>query len=86
MGDVLTFGKTVLPGEANPDIVEILEKLLEEAKSGELRGLAYCTVKLNNVLGTGWAGSDGTRYLLGAATGMLAHRYSGALLESGEMQ
>lgn len=79
MSNVVKFGQTVLPGEANDDLVETLEGLLAQAKSGELRALAYCTVRQNNVISTGWDGSDGTRYPLGSAVSILSVRYATAL-------
>jgi hypothetical protein len=79
---VLKFSETVLPGEANPTLVATLEELLSEAKNGTLRALGYCTVRENLVLGTGWDGSDGTRYPLAAAVGMLNSRYFEALRET----
>lgn len=79
MSNVVRFGKTVLPGEANDDLVATLEWLLADAKSGCLRGLAYATVRENNVIGSGWDGSDGTRYPLAAAISILSVRYPTAL-------
>lgn len=79
MSNVVAFGKSVPPGEPHADLVQTLEELLEEAKSGELRGLAYCTVRVNSVVGTGWDGADGTRYPLGAALLILHNRYAAAL-------
>jgi hypothetical protein len=81
VSNVLKFGKTVLPGEANDDLVETIEGLLAQAKSGELRALAYCTVRDNNVIGTGWDGSDGTRYPLGTAISILSVRYPTAVMD-----
>lgn len=86
MSNVIALGSTVLPGEPNPEIIEDLEGLLERARSGELRALAYTTLGAQNTIGTGWAGSDGSRYPLGAAIGMLFHRYNSALLESAEVE
>lgn len=39
--NVVAFGHTIPPGEPNPDIVADLERLLAQAKNGELRGFAY---------------------------------------------
>lgn len=72
-----------LPNEADPEIVAKLEELLELAKSGELRAIAYATVRPNNMLGTGWIGTAGTRYPVAGAVGMLHTRYFGALISDG---
>lgn len=77
-----------VPGEADPEIVATLERLLEDARSGALVGFAYATVRnesgaVNNwALGTGWDGSsaDGLRYRLGSAIHMLDHRYCEGML------
>jgi hypothetical protein len=79
MTNIVKFGKTVLPGEANEELVATIEQLLSDAKSGSLRALAYVTVRENNVIGSGWDGSDGTRYPLAAAISILSVRYAMAL-------
>jgi len=79
MTNVVKFGKTVLPGEANEELIATIETLLSDAKDGSLRGLAYATVRENNVIGSGWDGSDGTRYPLAAAISILSSRYATAL-------
>lgn len=72
-----------LPDEADSEIISKLEELLEMAKSGELRGVAYATVRRNNILGTGWIGTAGTRHPLSGAIGMLNTRYFTALITDG---
>lgn len=69
------------PDEPSADIVNELERLLDEAKSGRLIGIAYATYSQQGVQGTGWSGEAGTRHPLGTAIMMLSHRYSTALLE-----
>lgn len=73
-----------LPDEADPEIIAKLEELLEMAKSGELRAIAYATERPNNILGTGWIGTAGTRYPVSGAIGMLHTRYFNALISDGE--
>lgn len=84
MSRVVAFKDTVILGEANPEIVETLERLLEEAKSGELRGIAYASCKVGDVTATGWNGSDGSRHPLSTAIAVLNSRYSRALYEDNE--
>lgn len=81
---VVAFKDTVIIGDANPEIVETLERLLEEAKSGELRGIAYAACKVGDVTATGWNGSDGSRHPLSTAIAVLNSRYSRALYEDNE--
>lgn len=77
---VVAFKNSIPPGEANPDMVAVIEDLLDRAKSGELRGLAYATFASGDITGTGWEGSDGSRHPLSSAIAMLQHRYTQALL------
>lgn len=77
---VVAFKNSIPPGQPNPDMVAEVERLLERAKSGELRGLAYATFATGDITGTGWVGSDGSRHPLSSAIAMLSHRYAAALL------
>jgi hypothetical protein len=70
-----------IPDAPFEDLVEELRRLLAEAESGELRGMAYATVRSDNVKGTGWTGAAGTRNALGTALMILQHRYVVALQE-----
>ena len=79
MSKVVSFQANIIPGNPNPDIVMEIERLLDEAKSGDLTGFAYCTIRNDNK-GTGWSGNAGTRDSLGAAIMMLHHRYAAGLL------
>jgi hypothetical protein len=79
--NVVAFGNSIPPGDVNEDLVETLQGLLDRAKSGDLRALAYATVSLQGFKGTGWDGSDGTRDPLASAIMMLHGRYAQALLE-----
>ncbi|SNS00031.1 hypothetical protein SAMN04488503_2272 [Humidesulfovibrio mexicanus] len=44
-------------GQPNPDTVELLEQLLEEAKAGRITGIAYATCGAQDYTGIGWAGT-----------------------------
>lgn len=83
MSKVIAFKYNTIPGEPNKDIIEDLERLLAEAKAGQLEAIAYCTVR-QGALGTGWVGGSGTRSAVSSAILMLSHRYAAALLEGGE--
>lgn len=81
VSNVVAFRDSIPPGEANPDLVSVLESLLSRAKTGDLRGMAYATSSVGNVTDTGWEGSDGARHPLAAAIMILHHRYAAALME-----
>ena len=50
----------------NQDVIERLEELLDQAKSGELRGIVYATRTTGNRTGSGWANiDDGVMALIG---------------------
>ncbi len=70
-----------IPNQPSTSIIEDLERLLSDAKSGRLVGLAYATASEDGVQGTGWTGEAGSRHPLGTAIMMLSYRYSAGLLE-----
>lgn len=79
--------KLAIPTGTEPvaDLVATLEFLLAEAKSGNLRAIAYATVRgaKCDETGTGWSGGHGTRMPLAGSVLMLHDRYAEAL-RSGE--
>ena len=79
MSKVVAINGHTVPGEPNSDIIDELERLLDQARSGDLDAIAYCTVR-KGCAGTGWVGGSGMRYPIGAAVMMLHHRYGEALL------
>jgi hypothetical protein len=83
MSKVVAFRENTIPGEPNADVIEDLERLLSEARSGELEAVAYCTVR-KGIIGTGWVGGSGTRGSISSAILMLGHRYADALLGGNE--
>lgn len=48
------------------ELIERLEQLLGEAKSGEMRSIAYSTVNLEGRVGSGWVCRERAMSLLGA--------------------
>ena len=78
---VVAFKDSIPPGEVNHELVGMLERLLSDAKSGNLRGLAYAATKISDVTQTGWEGSDGSRHPLSTAILILHSRYASALME-----
>lgn len=69
------------PSKPYDDLVKDLEELLEEAKRGDLIGMAYCTVRSNNDIGSGWAGAAGTKHQLSSGILCLSNRYAHALVD-----
>lgn len=63
------------------DVVAKLEDLLNRAKSGELKALAYVVVEVEGQVGTGWvqvADFSGYYHLLNSGCASLATRIAGA--------
>jgi hypothetical protein len=86
MSNVIKLGSDVLQGEPSAELIETIERLLEMAKSGHLRAIAYATIRECDVVGTGWDGTAGTRYSLGSAIMMLQSRYAEGLLRGAESE
>jgi hypothetical protein len=82
--NVFRIGGAVLPGEAHEGVVEILEKLLEEAKAGLIIGIAYTVVHPDAGAGepvnTGWGGGPGSRWPLFCGTRLLDMRYAAQVI------
>ena len=78
---VVAFKDCVPLGQPDPELIERIESILEEAKSGELRGIAYALVRTDGGQGVGWTGVDGTRHLLASGIMMLHHNYAARMQE-----
>ena len=74
MSNVISLTGNIPHGEPNQDIIEDLERLLEEAKSGELRGLVYGVVRKNGHLGNGFSASGDEIIKLVASAALASHR------------
>ena len=63
------------------EVVAALERMLTEAKSGQLRAFAIATVKLGDEAGSLWRRPDTGEHghALAAAIGYLAHRYNASM-------
>jgi hypothetical protein len=70
----------LLPGEANQDLIEALEGLVERAKKGEITGLAWAGVTGNDHLINGWEGPGGTVFTIGASIMALNSRYAAFMM------
>lgn len=81
MGDVTALhGNHVATqnGEANEEIIAALEDLLEKAKSGHLRAIAWCTYTTVDTMSSGWH-QDVYGFHLAAAIMALNHEYASAM-------
>lgn len=63
--------------EVQVELVERLESLLEDARSGRLLALAYAGVARNEMIKTSWAG-DVQRSMIGYAIAKLQQEYFSA--------
>lgn len=61
-------------GEPCQDVVERLEELLADARSGFIRGFAYAAVTIDNGIIINWAG-DASCWVLMGAVAKLQHDY-----------
>lgn len=83
MTNVVVMGGGPQPGEPDPDVIAILERLLEQARAGNMRAIGYAAV-YGQSMATGWAGGAGTRDTLASSIMILGHRYAAALLDNGK--
>lgn len=69
------------PSEPDENVIAVLEELLERAKTGEIRAMAYAYLLPEHALGTGWVGADqaGGGIALGFAVSALQHEYYAGL-------
>lgn len=73
-----------LPGAPSKQVIEDIERLLEQARSGKLIGFAYAGTHDDGSQVTGWSGEAGTRHPVGTAIMMPHHRYSARLFDAAE--
>lgn len=89
MADVIVLheGKAPKGSEPQPDVVRVVEELLQRAKSGDIQAIAVTVVRANARIGTAWDGSErGYRHQLMAGVAMLEHRLHSSVehLDAGE--
>lgn len=75
MTTIVSLKPTLAKNTPEPDVVAVLEHLLQRAKDGDLQSLAYATVNADGTTGTGWEGVNTTRFPMGYAISMLQARY-----------
>jgi hypothetical protein len=64
---------SALPDEPVESTIKCLEELLEMAKTGDIRHVAYAVSKRGNVASHGWSGLGEGDFTLSAAVGILFH-------------
>lgn len=74
--NIVKLGDETPKGLVNDGLVEMLECLVESAKSGDIVGLAYAATDGDDVIKNGWE-SGGHNLLLSASIAGLAHSYQG---------
>jgi len=62
-----------LPDEPVEATIRCIEELLEMAKAGDIRHIAYAASKRGNVAAHGWSGLSEGDFTLAAAIGVLFH-------------
>lgn len=78
-------GCALPPQEADEDIVTELERLLSQAKAGEITGIAFATIKRNPARwATGWTG-QAPREDIHSAVQVLAGRVLKSFLDDPEV-
>ncbi len=65
MSNVKSIHGTSVPGQPVPEVVDLLEDMLEEARSGSLRSVAMVGVKESNEVLTYYHSEDNFFTLLG---------------------
>lgn len=74
MSKVVTLWGEPSSLEANADLVDQLEELLERAKAGSITAMGMAIVNSDGSVGTRWSGGDQTIPMI-AAVSMLQHEF-----------
>lgn len=65
---------SVIVDKPNPELIERLEELLAEAKTGELQALVYVCSWHGNSIGSGWCGMSRNRMRIMGELFQLLHK------------
>ena len=84
MAEVHKLTERLLPGEADPELVEALRDLLARAERGEINGLAWAGCSPSDSTFNGWQGAGGTMFHIAAAILCLQSRYAMMMQEEAE--
>jgi hypothetical protein len=82
--NVIPLGRIVATNEPVQDIIDTLEELLERARAGEIRTLAYAHVDGGMVSTTGWVSGTVDAAMLVGAIARLQYNACKTWSEAGE--
>lgn len=84
MADVVDLSsKQLRVGQPMPEVVAMLERLLERAKTGGVVGVAYACAYADGTFGNGWdKGTHDVSFVLGNAISVLSYRYFQSQVDS----
>lgn len=71
---VALHGAAVATYEPCSDVIDLLERYLEEARRGEISGIVLGVVAGNSSISTEWASGRADSHFMVAASSMLNHR------------
>ena len=74
MSNVVAIAGAIVPGVPDIDTIAEIERLLSQAKAGEVVAIAHATVLANGNTRSGWAGGASI-IPLGFSIGNLMHRF-----------
>lgn len=72
---VVSLNGAPIPNTADPEIVEALEQLLEQARRGEITAIGYVVVRPAATM-TGWIAEGMHKFSLHSGAALLLHRVS----------
>ena len=78
--NVIRIGEETPAGVVNTELVDLLGRLLERAKSGEIVGLAYAATDGGDAIAHGWE-SGGHNLLISSSVAVLNYTFQQALAE-----
>jgi hypothetical protein len=82
---IVSLRGDIPPGEVNEDVISMLERYLERARSGEVTSVAIGIVHSNATrIGTEWSAAIGESFMLIAAVATLNARIGISMAEAGE--
>lgn len=53
------------------DVIEVLERILEEAKTGDVQGITFALIKHDSSIATGWKGEYVANTMMAAVSWLL---------------
>lgn len=79
--NIVAFKDATIHGNPCPDVVAKCEELLEMAKAGELRGLAYITTHTQDSILHGWCHAEGEGHRISTGILRLTHAFTAAWVD-----